>query len=285
MATQTVKYYEKTSFGSWTRRKTQVQDDTYGIAGKSITLSRLGVVKDGKLYIGDELLALLNTMNFKDSIPDFPAAVSQYLPSEQWPSYLFDPDDPATYPQTETPEGITRGWECQDSRYPGRHYQNMHWNGIETAEEWRVLHVCDYRRQTTGSDHPRVPNPEYPIIEAQRAEAGQVYSNLIRTTFVPVASYQFQGLPLNAAGEDRYQWSIDGVKSPPIPGHRLAVVAGSTGAGWKLIPTPMRNPEKVIVNTSGGAIVRDLYESIYSIKEQSTTWDLTKDLKMAYLIK
>lgn len=313
MATQTVAYYSKTSFGGWTREKIQVQDDTYGVAGKTINHgpNTLGVLdEDGKLLHLDKLHQRMllpvwgpnKDQLFADLIPDFPAKVPEMISAAQWQSFPFNPDDPATYPQTECPPGSQfyplldgiRGWECQHKRYPGLHYQNVHWMGEESINVWRIMEVSNYRQQKDATDNPYIPNPEYSIIEAQRAAAGQAYSDLIRSTLFPVGYYQFQSLPLNGGyGDKTYKWKI-GIPTiteetpmiDPIPGHKLAaVVTSGSGSPWIFRPAPMRNPEMHLLRTSAGNYLIDLYKQVYDLKTQWTTWDSTKEMKMIYLTK
>lgn len=303
MAAQTVIYYTKNTSGQWMLSKSQNQDDTYGIAGKSIrTPYTMGVINpvNGKLLTSVNLLDRLeqpiwgpnNDQYFIDLIPDFPAKVPATLPDTQWQSFPFDPQNPETYPKTECPPdsqsypeyGGPRGWECQPLNHPNQHYQNMHWYGVaESLPAWTILKIVSYRRQKDAWDNPVIPNPDYPIVEAERAAAGVEYNNLVRSELIPVATYQFQGLPLDANGVE-YQWSINGVKSPPIPGHKLAVTMTSpTTSTWKMIQVQMRNPEIIKVNTSGGVWTRELYEETYATKTNESRWDLTKEAKMLFL--
>lgn len=304
MATQIVKYYTKTSYGKWTVRKSQVQDDTYGVDGKPIrTPHTLGLLReDGKLLLGNTLLLELkkpiwgdnNDQLFSDLIPDFPAKVPEKLVTDTYQWFSFDPDNPETYPKSECPPDSPwysqyngpRGWECENKLYPGMYYQNMHWfldKPEEMAYIWKVLNIWRYRQQADPGISAWQPNPEYPIVEAQRAEAGRQWRALVERYLIPVGSFQFQGLPLNTATVE-YQWDIDGVRMTPDPKHKLA--NGPGGTGWKMIPTPLRNPEIITVNTSNGPIVKDLYDSIYQMKTyEYSTWDISKDAKIAYLTK
>lgn len=313
MATQTVAYFSwnpLTPAFPWTRDKIQVQDDTYGIAGKSVNSgpNTLGMLdEDGKLLHLDKLHQKMllpiwgpnKDQLFADLIPVFPVSVPATITSSLWQEFAFDPDDPTTYPQTECPPGASffpelngiKGWECQHKRYPNLHYQNVHWMGAESVNVWRVMEVSTYRRQKETFDNPIIPNPQYPIVEAQRAEAGIAYENLIRSTFFPVGYYQFQSLPLNGGyGDKVYKWYISGVNDDkhfdPIPGHKLAaVVTGGSGSPFIHRPAPMRNPEMHYYRTSAGNYWKDLYESVYKSKSDSSTWNITKEMKMVFLTK
>jgi hypothetical protein len=309
---QTVAYYKKTSTGSWSPARTQKQDDTYGIPGKSIDKPTLGIIhpQTGSVHLHNEAIAVMNESiwgpdkkPFAELIPDFPERVPEMIGSDYWPWNIFDPTDPSTYPTSQYPPDAPwivalnsfRGWECYSDSPEGALYQNMHWfddDPDKALEIWTICGITKYRRQKETGDQCKVPNPEYPIVEQQRMDAFDAYNTLVRSNLVPVGYYQFQGLPLNLSTQE-YQWGINGVRMAPDPAHKLAVQqVRATDSTFKRLPAAMRNPEIITVRTSSGNYLQDLYEHTYklrvgdpSLKLGITPWDLSKAAKMAYLVK
>ena len=205
---QTVAYCRKTATGSLIRLKSQVQDDTYGVAGKAIKAPHtLGFVHpDGSLLTHGNLLAEMKkpvwgpdgNQLFKDLIPDFPAKVPEMIGTDYWPWFDFDPDDPDTYPTSQYPPGAPwipglnnfRGWECQDEEIPNMLYQNMHWFNDDPQKAlniWTACGITRYRRQKETGDQCMSPNPEYATVEAQRADAFEEYCAQKISTFLHIS--------------------------------------------------------------------------------------------------
>lgn len=118
-----------------------------------------------------------------------------------------------------------------------------------------------------------VPNPEFPIVEAERAQKKAQFEAILRPILSPIGHYQFRGLP---TGDDPrrtdptkfgYGWNINGIDIPNDPAHRLAIPAW----GFAFLEAPMRNPENVTTkfrNTTTGEVytkVIDHYELIMSM--------------------
>jgi hypothetical protein len=215
---------------------------------------RLGLLKNGKYLIQTEAFVELkkpiwgpnNNQMFEDILPFLTAPVPKYINSidAQYEWHSFDKDNPDTYPPTEIPDN-GRGWECEDSRIPGKYYQNMYWS-VADANTWGdVLHIFRYRKQKLSSTEPvQIPNPEYPIVEAKRAADRALYKQILQDTFDLLATYQFPGLPCLGSwkwyeGDTPYTTVI----IPQDCGHQLALL--NAVGGWKMVLKPMPEADQI----------------------------------------
>lgn len=266
MATETYRIYGYLSGGRRTIRESGTHDTIYGLAGKKIrTPERLRLVIGGAVLSGARTLAELakpiwgnGSQTMEEVLPVLPAKVPEFLPSNLWEWNTYDPANPPTQDPVEIWGSALTGnamyWELEGDQL-GKYFQGAG-NSVHIKDDdgklvvWNVLGVKRYRRMKQGTEPTFIPNPQFPIVEAERAEKKAQYEAIIRATLTPVGHYQFRGLP---TGDDPkrtdptkfgYGWQINGVDIPVDPNHRLAVPAW----GFKFVEAPMRNPENVVTN-------------------------------------
>ncbi|MFA6973985.1 MAG: hypothetical protein WC238_04600 [Parcubacteria group bacterium] len=216
---------------------------------------------------GEETKAELIRLGMENALPVLPAKVPEFLPAPFYEWHLYDPNDPATHP-TQDPyeiwsgrQGNERYWELEGTIL-GRYFQGAG-NSVHITDAdgnltiWNTLEVKKYRRMNTTSRPVKIPNPQFPIVEAERAAKKAQFEAILRPILTPIGQYQFRGFPL---GDDPhrtdptkygYGWEINGVDIPKSPAHRLAILAW----GFAFLEAPMRNPENVTTsyrNTTTG---------------------------------
>jgi len=263
MATETFAIYGFALNGRKPIRQSGVHDVLHGLAGKSVRAPfYLRMIKDGILLTGAQTLAELNlpqwgngSQTMEEVLPVLPAKVPKLLPSPFWGWSTYDPNDPATHP-TQDPFEIWAGqqgnamyWELEGD-VAGKYFQGAG-NSVHITDDdgnltvWNAIGVKRYRRMNQGTAPVQIPNPEYPVVEAERAAKKAQFIAILKPILVPVGQYQFRGFP---TGDDPmrtdptkygYGWRINGVDIPVDPSHRLAVPQ----SGYKFLEAPMRNPE------------------------------------------
>lgn len=260
MATETYKIYGYLSGGRRTVRESGTHDVLYG-SGQVRAPEYLRIVKDGVILSGEETMAEFakpqwgnGSQTLEEILPILPAKVYPVLSAPFYEWHPYDPDDEATHP-TQDPYEIWGGrlgnamyWECEGAEL-GKYYQGAAMTYVNHEVIWKVLGIKRYRRmKQSPAEDAYIPNPEFPIVEAERAAKREQFHTILRAILTPVGHYQFRGLP---TGDDPrrtdpnkygYGWNINTVDIPVDPAHRLAIPAW----GWKFLPAPMRNPENVI---------------------------------------
>lgn len=251
------------SGGRMSIRESGTHDVLYGLAGKKVrTPEHLRLVKDGVVLSSSATLAEFNkpqwgngSQTVEEILPVLPAKVPEYLPAPFWGWNIYDPLNPPTQDPFEIWAGLTGNamyWELEGDQL-GKYFQGAG-NSVHITDAdgkltvWDVLGIKRYRRMKQGTEPSAIPNPQFPIVEAERAEKKAQYEAIIRSILTPVGHYQFRGLP---TGDDPrrtdptkfgYGWRINGVDIPVDPAHRLAVPSW----GFKFLVAPMRNPENVV---------------------------------------
>lgn len=274
------------SGGRTTLRESGTHDTDYGKAGKTVrTPHVLRMIKDGVLLSGAATMAELNkpqwgngSQTMEEILPVLPAKVPKFLPSGFWDWHPYDPSNPPTQDPFEIWSGLTGNamyWELEGDQV-GKYFQgagnSVHIKDVNgNLVVWNILGIQRYRRMKQGTEPSFIPNPQFPIVEAEREEKKAQFEAIIRATLVPVGHYQFRGLP---TGDDPrrtdpnkfgYGWRINGEDIPVDPTHRLAIPAW----GWKFLPAPMRNPENHAYKGRDSrtgvvtTIVVDLYEQTF----------------------
>lgn len=253
----------------------EVFDWQYGRYGRGSTSPyKLALeTQDGYLYGTQALTELRKPVwgengdqTFEDILPVLTPAVPQFIwdPTATFPWYPFDKNDTSTWPTSDPDNG--RGWECEaPSGIPGAHqyFQNMPYT---TANIWGMLNIFQYRKQKVMIDEPLpVPNPMYPIIEAQRNAERAEYLHILQTTFTLMGNYSFPSFRSAPATNLRWYLKQEGEETfaeiPVDPNYWLASPTG----GWIKLMRPVK-PDEI----STGTYPVNVMESQFNAKVAST---------------
>jgi len=264
MATETYKIYGYLSGGRRTIRESGTHNVLYGLGKPVRTPEYLRIVKDGVILSGEETKAELKlpkwgngSQTMEEILPVLPAKVPETLPAPFFQWMPYDPTNPPTQDPFEIWAGQTGNamyWELEGIQV-GKYFQgagnSVHIKDAEgNLTVWNILDVKRYRRMNQLYQPVVIPNPQFPIVEAERAEKKAQFEAILRAILTPIGHYQFRGFP---TGDDPrrtdptkfgYGWSINDVDIPNDPAHRLAIPAW----GFKFLEAPMRNPENVTTN-------------------------------------
>lgn len=217
-------------------------DWVYGYSGIAPVQQKLGVIKDGEIIYGNDALTYLNkpiwgengNQKFYEVLPVLSPPVPKTINQVQTDWFPY-PDtipslDSYLYEVRVALAGLPQGAIIQNQTLT-----NMVFWHSWAVYQWRPQNLTPYPRIP-------VPNPEYPIREAQREQERLQYTMLLEQTFVQTGNYTFPSLKLidGCVWRVKYEGEQTFTTIPVSPDFPYV-----SASGGKIVKRRMLKPEHI----------------------------------------